>query len=96
MVAWKLINSAFMTSPVGFITILALLSSRYTMTTSRGKNQLFSVAINGANYSIRTIWRDAAGWVIDLLDSSGAGIVTGLPLVTGAIRMTGKILQLLL
>ena len=40
-------------------------------------NQQFAVAING-------VWRDAAGWVMDLLDSSGAGIVTGIPLVTGA------------
>lgn len=47
-------------------------------------NQQFALAINGVNYSIRTVWRDAAGWVMDLLDSSGAGIVTGIPLVTGS------------
>ena len=47
-------------------------------------NQQFAVAINGVNYSIRTLWRDAARWVMDLLDSSGAGIVTGIPLVRGA------------
>lgn len=46
-------------------------------------NQQFTTAINGVNYSILTLWRDDAGWVIDLLDSAGADIVTGIPLVTG-------------
>jgi hypothetical protein len=47
-------------------------------------NQQFNTAINGVNYSILTLWRDDAGWIIDLRDSSGADIVTGIPLVTGA------------
>lgn len=47
-------------------------------------NQQFTTAINGVNYSILTLWRDDAGWIIDLLYSSGADIVTGIPLVTGA------------
>lgn len=47
-------------------------------------NQQFTTAINGVNYSILTLWRDDAGWIIDLQDSSGADIVTGIPLVTGA------------
>lgn len=47
-------------------------------------NQQFTTAINGVNYSILTLWRDDAGWIIDLLDSSGKAIVTGIPLVTGA------------
>lgn len=47
-------------------------------------NQQFTTAINGVNYSIMTLWRDEAGWVIDLLNSSGTAIVTGIPLVTGA------------
>ena len=47
-------------------------------------NQQFTAAINGVNYSILTLWRDDAGWIIDLQDSSGADIVTGIPLVTGA------------
>ena len=46
-------------------------------------NQKFTTAINGVNYTIQTLWRDDAGWVIDLLDSSGADIFTGIPLVTG-------------
>jgi hypothetical protein len=32
---------------------------------------------------MRLVWRDGAGWVLDLLDSNNAGIVTGIPLVTG-------------
>ncbi|RBO14352.1 hypothetical protein [Pantoea sp. 3_1284] len=47
-------------------------------------NQQFNTAINGVNYLIQTLWRDDAGWIIDLQDSSGADIVTGIPLVTGA------------
>lgn len=47
-------------------------------------NQQFTTAINGVNYSILMLWRDNAGWIIDLLDSTGADIVTGIPLVTGA------------
>ncbi|KDA93341.1 phage baseplate plug family protein [Pantoea agglomerans] len=47
-------------------------------------NQQFTTTINGINYSILTLWRDEAGWVIDLLNSSSIAIVTGIPLVTGA------------
>lgn len=32
---------------------------------------------------MRLVWRDGAGWFLDLLDSNNAGIVTGIPLVTG-------------
>lgn len=46
-------------------------------------NQQFTTAINGVNYSILTLWRDDAGWIIDLQDSNGADIVTGIPLMTG-------------
>ncbi|WP_158780594.1 hypothetical protein [Pantoea sp. BAV 3049] len=47
-------------------------------------NQQFSIAINGTTYTIRALWRDDAGWVIDLLDSGGTAIINGIPLVTGA------------
>lgn len=50
-------------------------------------NQRFTTVINGVSYSIRTLWRDDAGWVIDLMDSSGKAIATGMPLVTGANLM---------
>lgn len=29
------------------------------------------------------VWRDGMGWVLDLLDSGGTGIASGLPLITG-------------
>ncbi|MBP2155762.1 phage baseplate plug family protein [Erwinia rhapontici] len=46
-------------------------------------NQQFNIQISGGNYRIRVIWRDAAGWIIDLQDSSGSDIIAGIPLVTG-------------
>ncbi|OON35597.1 hypothetical protein BTJ39_22235 [Izhakiella australiensis] len=50
-------------------------------------NQQFSIGINGASYSFKAIWRDDAGWVIDLMDGNGAGIIYGIPLVTGVNLM---------
>ncbi|MCH4090719.1 phage baseplate plug family protein [Acetobacter sp.] len=49
--------------------------------------QSFSVSISGVQYSIRQTYCDAsdsAGWLIDISDSSGSNILTGIPLVTGA------------
>ena len=47
-------------------------------------NQQFSTDINGVSYQIRSLWRDNAGWVVDLMDASGAAVVSDIPLVTGA------------
>ncbi|WP_394564537.1 hypothetical protein C1N58_02525 [Pantoea sp. SGAir0180] len=46
-------------------------------------NQQFSTDINGVSYQIRSLWRDSAGWVVDLMDGSGAPVVSDIPLVTG-------------
>ncbi|NHN93449.1 phage baseplate plug family protein [Acetobacter sicerae] len=49
--------------------------------------QSFSVSISGAQYTIRQTYcdvPDGGGWLIDIIDSSGSNILTGLPLVTGA------------
>jgi hypothetical protein len=46
-------------------------------------NQQFNALVNNVTYKIRVIWRDDAGWVMDLQDSSGADIIAGIPLVTG-------------
>ena len=46
-------------------------------------NQTFSTTLAGLTLTMRLAWRDGAGWVLDLLDSNNAGIVTGIPLVTG-------------
>lgn len=47
-------------------------------------NQQFNILIGTGNYRICVIWRDVAGWVMDLQDSSGEDIIAGIPLVTGA------------
>lgn len=46
-------------------------------------NQQFNIQIGSGNFRVRVIWRDDAGWVIDLQDSSGEDIIAGIPLVTG-------------
>jgi hypothetical protein len=47
-------------------------------------NQQFTTDINGVSYQIRSLWRDSAGWVVDLMDASGSPVVLDIPLVTGA------------
>ncbi|EEP89186.1 hypothetical protein ykris0001_2470 [Yersinia kristensenii ATCC 33638] len=34
--------------------------------------------------TLRLIYRDAAGWVMDIMDSRGENLVLGVPLVVGA------------
>ncbi|EBU1222846.1 hypothetical protein CMS32_22630, partial [Salmonella enterica] len=46
-------------------------------------NQQFRVLLGGTTYTLRIIWRDAAGWIMDVMDSSGAVLLSGVPLVTG-------------
>ncbi|MER1496687.1 hypothetical protein KC928_16470 [Enterobacter cloacae] len=46
-------------------------------------NQTFSITLAGTDYQIRILWRGSF-WVIDLMDSGGALIIGGIPLVTGA------------
>jgi len=46
-------------------------------------NQQFSIALGSQNLGIRVIWRDAAGWVLDLLDDSDSELVSGIPMVCG-------------
>lgn len=46
-------------------------------------NQKFSVAIGGVTYVMRLLWRDNAGWILDLMDGSETAIVSGIPLITG-------------
>ena len=43
----------------------------------------FSVQLNGVNYQISKIWRIDT-WYLDIRDSKGNPLVTGIPLVTGA------------
>lgn len=48
-------------------------------------NQRFSVSLGGIEYGLTVTYRAAveAGWVLDIASSTGAAIVSGIPLVTG-------------
>lgn len=46
-------------------------------------NQTFSTTINGTLYQISIVWRGAF-WTLDLADSNGDAIVSGMPMITGA------------
>ncbi|WP_025122473.1 MULTISPECIES: hypothetical protein [unclassified Serratia (in: enterobacteria)] len=47
-------------------------------------NQRFGITLGGQAFNMRITWRDAAGWMLDLMDGSGAALVSGIPVVTGA------------
>lgn len=48
--------------------------------------QRFSVTLAGVPYQMQLIYRGATegGWMLDLLDAAGNGLVLGVPLVAGA------------
>ncbi|WP_036771777.1 phage baseplate plug family protein [Photorhabdus australis] len=46
-------------------------------------NQQFDIQLDGINYKMRLIWRDIAGWILDIMTPDSEPIVTGLPLVFG-------------
>lgn len=47
--------------------------------------QRFSVTLAGVPYQMQLIYRGATegGWMLDLFDAAGNGLVLGVPLVTG-------------
>lgn len=45
--------------------------------------QQLSVALSRQTYNMSLIWRDPHGWFIDIADSDGAKLITGLPLTNG-------------
>ncbi|CNK98198.1 hypothetical protein ACQ26G_004193 [Yersinia enterocolitica] len=47
-------------------------------------NQIFSIQLGEQSLILRLIYRDAAGWVMDIMDSRGENLVLGVPLVVGA------------
>jgi hypothetical protein len=51
-----------------------------------GQPQTFNVMLGGVAYTFTVQYRNdpAGGWVLDIADSSGNDIVTGIALVTGA------------
>jgi hypothetical protein len=46
-------------------------------------NQQFRVQLAIPRIRSEIIWRDAAGWIMDVMDSGGAALLSGVPLVTG-------------
>lgn len=48
--------------------------------------QSFQIALAGVTYKLTLMWRDApgGGWFLDIADSAGSRILSGIPLVTGA------------
>lgn len=51
-------------------------------------NQQFRVLLGNTTYTLRIIWRDAAGWIMDVMDSGGAALLSGVPLLTGVNLFT--------
>lgn len=45
-------------------------------------NQAFNIMLGNVTYKLQVKWLDFA-WVLDLMDSSGREIVSGIPMVTG-------------
>ncbi|AIR06340.1 bacteriophage protein [Cedecea neteri] len=46
-------------------------------------NQIFTIQLGGQTLRMRLLYRDAAGWILDILDADNRPIVNGIPLVTG-------------
>lgn len=46
-------------------------------------NQSFRIQLGNTTYTLRIIWRDAAGWIMDVQDSGGITMLSGVPLITG-------------
>lgn len=51
----------------------------------KGQSETFSIVLLNISYRLSVIWRSAAaGWFLDIADATGAPMVQGIPLVTGA------------
>lgn len=44
-------------------------------------NQRFNIQLTDTVWQLRIIWRDGAGWILDILDSAGEAVILGLPLL---------------
>ena len=47
------------------------------------ENQQFSISLAGQSLQMAVTWR-AVFWCLDVMDSSGADLIKGIPLITGA------------
>lgn len=46
--------------------------------------QQFAIQLAGVQYQMTLIWRDAAGWVLDIANNDKTPLIQGVPLVAGA------------
>lgn len=46
--------------------------------------QQFAIQLAGVQYQMALIWRDAAGWVLDIANNDRTPLIQGIPLVAGA------------
>ena len=44
-------------------------------------NQTFRVMLGDVSYTLRVVWRDEAGWILDVMDSGAQPLLMGVPLV---------------
>lgn len=44
-------------------------------------NQTFRVMLANITYTLRFVWRDEAGWIMDVMDSGAQPVLMGVPLV---------------
>lgn len=44
-------------------------------------NQTFRVMPGDINYTLKVVWRDEAGWIMDVMDSGAQPLLMGVPLV---------------
>lgn len=60
--------------------------SIYEIPLQTGVPQTFTATLSGVKYTLTLQYRNdvMGGWVLDIADSSGNPIVSGIPLVTGA------------
>lgn len=47
-------------------------------------NQQFAITLGEQQLNMRVMWRDEAGWLLDLMDGAGAELVNSIPLVPGS------------
>lgn len=44
-------------------------------------NQQFRIQLGTVTYTLRVLWRDDAGWIMDVMDNGGQPVLLGVPLV---------------
>ncbi|PQQ24781.1 phage baseplate plug family protein [Photorhabdus hindustanensis] len=46
-------------------------------------NQMFAIKLGNQNVKMRLIYRDAAGWIMDIQNNAGVDLLVGAPLIPG-------------